>query len=751
MMPIPRWLQENSYRVLGLSANITATDAHKAASAMRKLTLLGVSDTSESDFPALGPVSRTESALRSAIGRLENPSHRIADRLFWFHSSADDSPVEVDPDHAREPLKKAGRDHDLSLRFLFSLYSNPTSIPDRSAWTDALRTWQISISSEDYWKFTYVIEQLGGFEPAANTDEIRLLRSNALLMAAEPLMMMARQAVVDGEEQAIEVAIEILNDLSDTGAWTAAARKDILAPFVASLLDKCRENREDLGKRIVRRDDAVAENTKLCDDLLRHFRTNVEPTFDNLKRFIARGSEEEVQAREAVASCLSDLATNFTWADRYIESEALFKDALLMAEGTLVAVQIERSLADAKNAADKQRLYEGLGSTALQALAEARRIGLEVLENGRSEIRRIPHEADHNRPLCQAMLAQFRSEVLPAMQAALAAMPPGHEGSNQLRAETALRLNSIATDFTWADEFGICLSLRQEALSIAINTNAVDSITHGITEASEGARQERMLRELIPLKNTPTLSTFNGIGGKLYGSSDHDASTGSFVTTYYFTLLYFPIFPLRRYRVIQEGRSYRFLGRLPLRKFDKWHLGIASAVVLLSIVYGMATSDSNAVQHSTSTQATASSKADASSIDRTRSLLKGQITTGRARIEELKLELEPVTDELKHLKSQIDELDMQLKALDDRKAAGEPLDVEDYNSKVNRYNDLISRRKTLYTAHKASFDEYEELSKADDQTRGQIQCTPEVRSHRHARLNLDRSIYIRFKLLFARV
>ena len=180
MTPIPRWLQENSYRVLRLSATVSATDAHKAVFSMRKMVLLGVNNTCESDFPALGPVPRTESDIRSAIGRLENSAHRIADRLFWFHSVADVSAPD-DPDHAREPLKKAGWDHDLSLKFLFSLYSSATVITDRSAWTDALRTWHASISSEDYWKFTSVIEQLGGFEPAASTEEIRLLRSNAML------------------------------------------------------------------------------------------------------------------------------------------------------------------------------------------------------------------------------------------------------------------------------------------------------------------------------------------------------------------------------------------------------------------------------------------------------------------------------------------------------------------------------------------------------------------------------------------
>ena len=714
MTTLPRWLQENSYRVLRLSANVTATDAHKAASSMRKMAALGVNNVSVSDFPALGPVPRTESAIRSAVGRLDNPAHRIADRLFWFHSVADDSAL-TDFDHAREPLKKAGWDHDLSLKFLFNLYSSTTVITDRSAWTDALRSWHASISSEDYWKFTSVIEQLGGFEPAASTEEIRLLRLNAMLMATEHLLMMARQAVADGNGRAIEATILILKDLSDTGSWTAGACKEILAPFTTELLEKCRKSKDDFGKRIIRSDDAAEQNKEPCDDLLRYFRTDVEPAFENLKKYGVKGSEDEVQAREAVATCLSDIGTNFTWADRFIESEALFKEALLLAEGTLVAVQIERSLADTKRAADNQRIYEGLSPAASQALAEARRVGLEVLENGRGGILRIQDQADHNRPLCQAMLARFRSEVLPAMQAALSAMPTGHEASGQLRAETAPRLNSIATDFTWADEFGTCLSLRQEALSIAVNTNAVDSITHGITEVSEAARQERMFRELKPIKKIPGLSTINGVGGKLYGSSGHDASTGSFATTYYFTFLYFPIFPLRRYRVIQDGRSYRFLGRLPLRNFDKWHLGIACAIVVLSIIYGMANSNNSASPRTTSAAATAPVGTDAPSADSPRAALKSQIDDGRARMETLKVELEPVSDELKRLKGQIDELDTQIKALDDQKASGESLDVDDYNSKVNRYNDLIYRRKTLYTAHKASFDEYETLSKADDE------------------------------------
>ncbi len=723
-MPIPGWLQANPYRVLRLSANASSSDAHKAASAMRKLAQLGIENTSEADIPSLGEIRRSESDIRSAVGRLENPSQRIADRLFWLHSATERPDANASGD-SREPLKKAAWDHDQALEGLFRLYCSTSLSDDPSAWSNALRKWHDCVGSDDYWKLGSVLERLGTFEPSATADEFRVLRGNAMLMAGEPLLIIARQAVADDDRKELQGALRILRDLVDTGNWTASARKDILAPVVSSVLDGCRQNRENFGKRIVRKPEAVAENHPLCDDALRHFRTEIEPSLERLHGIVARGKEDESLAREDAARCLSDIAIDFTWADRYIESEELFKEALSLAEGTLAAVQIERSLAENKSSADHQRLYEGLTSPASDALNEARRVGLSVLAEGRQEILREQDKAEHNRPLCQAMLARFRSEVQPAMQTALAAMPADHPAAKELRAETALRLNSIATDFTWADEFGISLQLRQEALSIAVNTDAVDSISQGIAQVSEAARQERMFRELIPVKNTPGLSTINGIGGKLYGSSEHDASTGSFATTYYFTFLYFPIIPLRRYRVTQDGNSYRFLGRLPLRKFDKWHIGIASSLILIAVLYGMATSNSGTPSQQSTYQASApGTTSDASSSSAARSDLKAQIDAGRTRIDTLKQELEPVANEMGTLKTQIQDLDSQIKTLDDQKSSGESIDIDDYNSKVNRYNGLISRRKSLYTEHQASFDEYQELMKKDNELIAQYNALP---------------------------
>lgn len=723
-MPISQWLQSNPYRILRLSANASSDEVHKAASAMRKLALLDIENSSEVDFPSLGQVRCSESDIRSAVGRLENPSHRIADRLFWLHSTTE-RPDASDVGDIREPLKKSSYEHDQALESLFRVYSSTSLSNDHSAWTDALRRWHTCVESEDYWKLSSVLEHLGAFEPTANADESRLLRGNAMLMASEPLLIIARQAVADNDHTELAAGIRILRDLADTGNWTTAACKDILAPVVSSVLDRCRDNRNLFGKNIVRTAAAVTENRQLCDDSLRHFRNEVEPSLERLHAIVPKGNENDSQAREEVARCLSDIAINFTWADSFIESEALFKEALSLAEGTLVAVQIERSLAENKSSADHQRLYEGLSPAASEALDKARKVGQAVLTEGRAQILREQDKAEQNKPLCNAMLTRFRSEVLTTMETALSTMPAGHPAAKELRAETALRLNSIATDFTWADEFGISLQLRQEALSIAINTDAVDSITEGISQVSEAARQERMFRELIPIKNTPGLRTINGVGGKLYGNSEFDASTGSFATTYYFTFVYFPIIPLRRYRVIQEGTSYRFLGRLPLRKFDKWHMGIALGLVLIAVLYGMATSNSSPTSQSSIYQPTASSTtSDPASSDATRNDLKAQIDAGRTRIEALKLELEPVANEMGTLKSQIQDLDSQMKTLDDQKSSGESIDIDDYNAKVNRYNGLVSQRKLLYTEHKASFDEYEDLLKKDDVLIAQYNALP---------------------------
>lgn len=93
------------------------------------------------------------------------------------------------------------------------------------------------------------------------------------------------------------------------------------------------------------------------------------------------------------------------------------------------------------------------------------------------------------------------------------------------------------------------------------------------------------------------MSTFNGIGTKLYGSTDFE-SDGSYVTTKWFVIVYLPIFPLESLRVIKEGSTtlilynsiqYRSL-QVPMHKKQIiktycWAYGIVAAIILLANIF----------------------------------------------------------------------------------------------------------------------------------------------------------------------
>ena len=58
------------------------------------------------------------------------------------------------------------------------------------------------------------------------------------------------------------------------------------------------------------------------------------------------------------------------------------------------------------------------------------------------------------------------------------------------------------------------------------------------------------------------------------------------MATYYFVFFFIPIFPIARYRVIPTGGGYRFLGKGPLRTFDKWHIAISLGLIALMFFKG---------------------------------------------------------------------------------------------------------------------------------------------------------------------
>ena len=128
-----------------------------------------------------------------------------------------------------------------------------------------------------------------------------------------------------------------------------------------------------------------------------------------------------------------------------------------------------------------------------------------------------------------------------------------------------------------------CIRLLKAALELANEKKLVQKLRENLAIV-EG--NHRSLGDLEPIASAPSLYTINGFGVTLYGSTDWNPSDGSYMATHYLVFFFIPLFPLARYRVIRAGGGYRFLGKGPLRTFDKWHIAITIVLIALMFLKG---------------------------------------------------------------------------------------------------------------------------------------------------------------------
>ena len=129
-----------------------------------------------------------------------------------------------------------------------------------------------------------------------------------------------------------------------------------------------------------------------------------------------------------------------------------------------------------------------------------------------------------------------------------------------------------------------CIRLVQRAVEIAATAEMKKRLEDNLTILR---KNEKRMIGLTPISSPPSLQTVNGFGMTIYGRTDVDPESGSYLTTYYLVLLLIPVLPLARYRVTDAGnRHYNFIGKAPLRVFDKWHIGVVIAGVICMIIFG---------------------------------------------------------------------------------------------------------------------------------------------------------------------
>jgi hypothetical protein len=158
--------------------------------------------------------------------------------------------------------------------------------------------------------------------------------------------------------------------------------------------------------------------------------------------------------------------------------------------------------------------------------------------------------------------------------APLKATSPTYQEARNLMAVTLLHCAVSYGNETskWAP----CVTLLEKALELASDNKLRQKLRENLATVQSNLNS---LGDLEPISSAPSLSSINGIGFTLYGSTDKNPSNGSYMATYYFIFFAVPIFPIARYRVIPTGGGYRFLGKGPLRAFDKWHIAISLGLI----------------------------------------------------------------------------------------------------------------------------------------------------------------------------
>jgi len=231
------------------------------------------------------------------------------------------------------------------------------------------------------------------------------------------------------------------------------------------------------------------------------------------------------------------------------------------------------------------------------------------------------------------------------------------------------------------------------------------------------AHQEKILKDLKPTKKAPSLYAAYGIGTTLYGKADYDPETDSYLASLYFVILFIPIFPIARYRVIQEGENtYRFLGKAPLRNFDKLHIGLVILFIGALFFKGNFITQTNYSGQKSSTPYSVQNEKSKPSFSNTQKStkmkilkLKSQIESAKLELDRQKLKLEEMTGKLENYREQIEFYNSKLKRMKEEYNLGQAINHEEYNTMINKYNNYINLYNPLLRQFQLKYNEYKKL------------------------------------------
>lgn len=705
--------RKNAFRITGLSVDATTREVSRHADKLKMLAELGQDPhTLSAAFPMKPPPSLDE--IREAIQKLKDPEKRLVDEFFWFwpeefgNSQTDpamqalakgDSKTAIKIWTAKEngDVSSTTAKHNLALVYHVSAldwenYAIKNTVEaDRrekmtNYWKGAFNRWETLAISEQLWEQVVArIRQLN--EPNLPTGFARRMRAT-LPEALDKIN--AELAVAFAESGKIELARLHIQFMRETNQGLANVEKTaelVLMPTINRFKDQIKDA-EACAKK------TPQDGASAAKELFLHAQ-RAAILFD---LFFGRESDLRNDLFDEAAAVCNRLQV--AYHDAIHDDETcleILNSILPLATSIELRQQIEKNMAALKGfAADKK------------------------LEPVYTLLKSIQDSKDSP----SARLARFKRDAVAAIVKAT-----GISGFS----ETFDYLTSAGAEFKELfDSAAIVLrgisldawnSHRDRETAVAANELAIRhansaELKQRLAEDKRTLQEMRYEANLSPISAAPSLSTINGIGCKLYGSSDTDPSTGSYLSTYYFVFFYIPIFPICRYRVTSSGDSYRFFGKAPLRTCDKWHLAISIGLIIAFIIF-LCSADGGSSGSSSYTPPPTpaynppsqsapaytppvTSAGDANSDGKVYSVPSSVSSA----LDQEKAAIEIDRAALATLDTQIENLGRKIEndrlSLDNTSQSA----VDDFNAEVDRYNALVQKNKTDTAAFNQRVDNY---------------------------------------------
>ena len=690
--------RKNSFRVTGLPVDATTREvARHADGLLMRAELQQDPHTNGAAFPMTPPPSLDE--IREAIQRLKIPGQRIVDEFFWFwpeefgDSRSDlpmqalakgDSKTAIEIWSARErsePFSVAAK-HNLALVYHihaldwenYSVKHENDIGPDRREkiteyWKKSLNRWERLFANDQFWEiFATRIRQLD--EPSLTAGVARRMRA-ALPQALNKIN--AELAVAFAESGKIEIARVHIQLMRDT-----SPRREIIEQTAELVLTPYRNRLKDQNQRAKA---AADKNPATAHEAARTIIKHTLPMVGLFDLFF--GDDEHVQKQvfdEAATTAVNCLVTY----QRETGDNATFVTLL------------ERTMPLTASREVQARILKNIG------------IGQLVLRlQPISTICSAAEKAILDNPASGAKEAERILSVSPSLLAALSNSGSTEETIGQAKDEIALAVMHCAIAFGNKTKlWKLCVGPLEECLRLSVSP----AVKGPVTENLATVRSNVLHSGLKPVSIAPSLRTVNGIGVKLYGETDRDAATDSYLTTYYFVFIFVPIFPLARYRISRRGDGYTFFGQAPLRSFDKWHLAVSIGLIVW--LFGAMAFSGNSSKRSTYVPPSQSRSTPAytppptvprpnpnGGTYRVPSAVSGMLDIEKAAIESDRAKVEAMG-------AQIDQLGREIERERPYVDNTSQFSLGQFNGKVRRYNELNDEAKIAIAAFNKKVDNY---------------------------------------------